>query len=223
MTYISYLRVVFWMMMMVLTRHLIPQYPKFLQIKKLLPFIHAKSAQNPVSQNVVCQDMSMLSIQPQMLKMIVKECALIVGTDECLPESCRNRFCESSFSFSENDAYELWYKLKPIVSDFDGDAERFYSQFYGLLVDNLLPQIFDCTTDANVILTEVGNHILLHLSGKDTKTVPAVKPSSITDKKLKCLQYVAGFVLHKLHPKFKFENRCHIYIKEREHIITIGF
>ena len=159
---------------------------------------------NDVSEKV---DPVVKKLHPQELQKIVKECAVIVGTDECLPESCRNRFCESSFSFSENDAYELWYKLKPIVSDFDGDAERFYSQFYGLLVDNLLSQIFDCTTDANVILTEVGNHILLHLSSKDTKTVPAVKPSSITDKELKCLQYVAGFVLHKLHSKFKFAKK----------------
>ena len=42
--------------------------------------------------------------------------------------------------FTSDDSLQLLQKLKYIVEDFSGVAEKFYSGFYGLLLDNLLHQ-----------------------------------------------------------------------------------
>ena len=77
----------------------------------------------------------------------------------------RKRF--SSFDFTPDDAVELWTVLKPVVEKFHGNAENYYSSFYGLLQENLPPKKFggDITL-TNILLSEVGNYISMHLSIK---------------------------------------------------------
>ena len=71
----------------------------------------------------------------------------------------------SSFDFTPDDAEELWVVLKPVVEKFHGNAVNYYSIFYGLLREDLLPKTFggDITL-TNILLPEVGNHILMHFS-----------------------------------------------------------
>ena len=77
----------------------------------------------------------------------------------------RKRF--SSFDFTPDDAVELWTVLKPVVEKFHGNAENYYSSFYGLLQENLPPKKFGCDiTLTNILLSEVGNYISMHLSIK---------------------------------------------------------
>ena len=58
--------------------------------------------------------------------------------------------------FTSEDSLQLLQKLKCIVEDFSGAAEKFYSGFCGLLLVNLLPSKFE---------DETANQILIHLSG----------------------------------------------------------
>ena len=67
---------------------------------------------------------------------IVKICADSCNEDLCLPENTKKMF--SSFDFASDDAVELWAVLKPVVEKFHGNAENYYSNFYGLLQENLL-------------------------------------------------------------------------------------
>ena len=60
---------------------------------------------------------------------------------------------------------QLLKKLKYIVEDFSGDAEKLYAGFYGLLLDNSLPSKFEDETVTDILITEAANHILIHLSG----------------------------------------------------------
>ena len=94
---------------------------------------------------------------------IVKKRADSCNEDLCLPEDTRKMF--SSFDFTPDDAVELWVVLKPVVEKFHGNAVNYYSIFYGLLRENLLPKTFggDITL-TNILLPEVGNHILMHFS-----------------------------------------------------------
>ena len=57
--------------------------------------------------------------------------------------------------------------LKLLVEKFHGNAENYYSNFCGLLQENLQPNEFggDITL-TNVFLSEVSNHILMPLSTK---------------------------------------------------------
>ena len=118
-----------------------------------------------------------------------------------MPEDTRKMF--SSFDFTPDDAVELWAVLKPEFKKFHGNAEYYYSNFYALLQAKLLPKKFggDITL-TNILLPEVGNHILMHLSTKkahyDNPTITH-NPVKLSERELKSLQYIIGYVVHKLY------------------------
>ena len=60
---------------------------------------------------------------------------------------------ENNFVFTSEDSLQLLQKLKYIVEDFSGDAEKYYFGFYGLLLDNLLPSKFEDETVTNILMT----------------------------------------------------------------------
>ena len=94
---------------------------------------------------------------------IVKRCEDSCNENLCLPEDTRKLFL--FFDFTPDDSIELWAVLKPVVERFHGNAENCYSDFFGLLQENLLPKKFgDDITLANVLLPEVTNHVSMHLS-----------------------------------------------------------
>ena len=128
---------------------------------------------------------------------------------ELLQQTCvylkQNERFLNIFSISLEEANILWVKLRPLLDEFNGNAERFYAQFYGLLAENILPLKFDDITSTNILMTEVANHILIHISGINTATNnPLEVISSITEKEMKCLQYISGYIVQKFHNKFRF-------------------
>ena len=73
--------------------------------------------------------------------------------------------CFHLFDLTPDDAVELWAVVKPVVEKFNGNAENYYSNFYGLLQENLPPRKFGGDIALTyVLLPEVGNHILMRLS-----------------------------------------------------------
>jgi hypothetical protein len=162
----------------------------------------------PTDPNFISEkdQLSLKKLPLSKLTSVLKNCAIIVAADLCLPEVTRKIF--ESFTFSLEETQILWEKLRPIIDEFNGNAEKFYSQFYGLLAENNLPSKFDITS-SNILMSEVANHLIIYLSDKNTDTSdPQVAVTSITDKETKCLQYVSGFILHKLHNKFRFSKNC---------------
>ena len=110
-----------------------------------------------------------------------------------------------SFSFSLEETNILWEKIRHIIDGFKGNAEKFYGEFYGLLAENIIPFKFEDITYTNILMVEVANHILIHLSEKNTDTIqPPKVVSSISVKEMKCLQYIS---VHKLHNKFRFSKK----------------
>ena len=100
-------------------------------------------------------------------------------------------------------AEALWYKLRGLIDSLEGVAEKFYSYFYALFINNLLPPKFDDKTLTNTLMPELANEILVHLSGcKHLELEP--KNCSLPEKELKTLHYLAGFCIHKLYRKFRF-------------------
>ena len=117
-----------------------------------------------------------------------------------MPEDIRNMF--DSFEFDRQDAVDLWEILEPVITKFHGDAEKCYSSFYSLLQDNLLPSKFggDITL-TNILLAEIGNHLLSFFSKSECKLPenPLITPKIISERDQKSLQYIAGYVVHKLY------------------------
>ncbi len=73
-------------------------------------------------------------------------------------------------------------------------------------MDNILPSKFDNSFITNTLMSEVANLLLYHLSGVENLEV-AKEPKTLSVKEEKSLQYLAGFILHKLYSKFLYSTK----------------
>ena len=173
-----------------------------------------KNAKHPAEPNKAKQSSSISDKDEASLRKfpiarlvsILKECARIVVSDECLPEETRKLFSDFTISFQE--ANELWEKLRPVIDSSCNDLEKFYSKFYGLFSENLLPNKFEYHI-TNILMAEAAKHIYIYLEGIDVKgtTKSSCEPPVVTDKEIKCLQYVSGYIVHKLYRKYRFSRK----------------
>ena len=164
------------------------------------------AAPKPPSSSSSADELSRQKLHPLQLKTIVLKCAEKVSLDECYPSSLREKF--SVFTFTNDDAIELWLKFRKVIDSFKGDAEKFYSGFFSLLVVNVLPSKFDESNATNTLMSEVANLLLNHLSGVEVGNLDGTKePKSLSAKEEKSLQYLAGFILHKLYSKFFYSRK----------------
>ena len=157
------------------------------------------------------------------MKVMVKNCARTLenlSNDLCFPVKVRSVFCSSQFSFSNEDAEKLWYQLRDIIDCYNGDAEKFYSKFYTLFLDNILPGKFVDKNLTNTLLAEVANGLLAHLSGSNKITTePGEKLLNLPDKEMKSIQYLAGYVIHKLYTRFRFSKNSASYFHQQCYLI----
>ena len=85
-----------------------------------------------------------------------------------------------------------------------GDAEKFYSKFYGLFIENLLPSMFAETFLTNTWPAQVANHVLFHISGTNTSMLNDESEGVLLkDVEYKSLPYLAGYVIRKLYSSFR--------------------
>lgn len=134
------------------------------------------------------------------LRVIVIECANKLSTDNCFSTGCQSIF--QSFLFTQDESHDLWMKIKDVIGEFSGDAEKFYSSFYGLFMDNLIPKLQ--WTDTNLLLSEVANKIIVHLSGHCYDETLEFSAPSIKEKYVYKLQYLAGYVVRTLYCKVRY-------------------
>ena len=111
-----------------------------------------------------------------------------------------------------------WWWCIRIVEIFRDD-EKYYMNFYGLLHENLLPKKFERDiTVTNILLSEIANHILIYYakSGRGTDDIKNdcsnSDYSAISEREIKSLEYIAGYVIHKLYKRFKFTKKRRILI-----------
>lgn len=147
---------------------------------------------------------------------ILSESSLQVGSNELkryrctahglFPSSLREKFLKELFTFTNDDAVQLWSKLRGVIDSFKGDAEKMYSGFFSLLVVNVLPSKFEETFVTNTLMSEVAILLLSHLSGVENLD-GTKEPESLSVKEEESLQYLAGFILHKLYSKFLYSTK----------------
>ena len=134
---------------------------------------------------------------------MVEKCAIKCSEDLCLPEEERVKFTSQHFTFTTDDSVRLWNHFKPLISEYTGDAENVYAVFYGLLCDNnLLPTKFEDLSDINILLSEVGTRMLLHLSGDPSVVscnIDSYVNTILSEKELSSMQYLSGYVVRKLY------------------------
>ena len=140
------------------------------------------------SPQLTKEEESMQVLHPLKLKVFVVNCSAKLTTDLCYPEKLRMKF--EHFTLSNEEAYQLWSKLHHVTDSFNGNAEAFYSKFYGLFQENLLPTIFEDRSVTNTFMIEVANYILHHLFAKssDMSSVCALE-DNLLGNEIKSLQY----------------------------------
>ena len=102
---------------------------------------------------------------------------------------------------------------------FNDDIEKFYSNFYGLLSENVLLEILSGdVTLVNILMIEVANHLVIHLSEKNIPSEYPLKSNSVnlhSEREVKCLQCLSGYIIHKLYTKYRFsKNYCSQFNKQ---------
>ena len=140
------------------------------------------------SPQLTKEEESMQFLHPLKLKVFVVNCSVKLTTDLCYPEKLRMNFENSTLSNEE--AYQLWSKLHYVTDSFNENAEAFYSKFYGLFQENLLPTIFEDRSVTNTLMIEVANDILHHLFAKssDMSSVCALEDNLSGNEIKSCFQ-----------------------------------
>ena len=85
-----------------------------------IPFSSPSSAES--KQLLTDEEKSLKKLHPLHLKVILEKCAEKLTTNLCYPEKLRIKFL--NFCFSNDDAVELWSKLRVVSDIFQGDAEN---------------------------------------------------------------------------------------------------
>ena len=122
----------------------------------------------------------------------MKRCRSICQQDLCLPKDIRSKF--GSFDFTDDDPLELWKYSEPFAEEFYGDAEKYYMNFL------LFPQKFEVDIPVtNILLPEIGR-------GTDNSKNDCSNRnySALTEREIKSLQFIAGYVIQRLCKRFKF-------------------
>ena len=94
-----------------LTRHMNSKHVVY------FPFSSPSSAEP--KQLLTDEEKSLKKLHPLHLKVILEKCAEKLTKDVCYPEKLRIKFL--NFCFSNDDAVELWSKLRVVIDIFQGD------------------------------------------------------------------------------------------------------
>ena len=101
-------------------------------------------------------------LHPYIFHDIIQKTLKKFAQDECYPEEICSQFSSFRMSCSVADlpAYNL---ITPVINSFNGDAEKFYPNFYKVFVDAEHPfrgLDLDCT---RLLGFEIANHILVYI------------------------------------------------------------
>ena len=138
------------------------------------------------------------------LKNIIEDAAKKLSEDFCFAENTRSAF--SSFSISCEDVIVLWGELHSIFDNFKGNAEKFYSAFYGFIQPNCA-QLFPNLSrfDSTLLSTEVANLCLKTLIAPADEDLYSKKRGDVTftDRDIASLEYLSGYCFRTVYARLR--------------------
>ena len=130
----------------------------------------------------------------------IKDIQKSMSTDECYTEVLRNESKNFEFMMTERlylDTRKLFKKL-----DEKGNGEQFYSNFYSTIVSNAPAYFPDVTSSlATLLSTNLADKIFQFY--KRPQLSVGKQPDQLTKPEFDGLQYLSGYVVHKLMRKAK--------------------
>ena len=151
-------------------------------------------------------------LHPLFFKKYVNQSAAKLAINECYSERLRKEFIV--YSIDSDDADASYQFIKDCITNFKGDAEKFYPSFY-MCVSSEDIVFKNLSRRASVILGfEVDNLVLSHLKGAIVQD-HAVDFSS-------CIKYLGGYVFGTLYKRIKRSKHCQSQFSLCKHLLTAG-
>lgn len=130
-----------------------------------------------------------------------------LAKDDCYPADILNEL--SNYSFSLDDTLFAYSCIKPAITDFDGNAEKFYPLFYRY-VSKELPLKNLSRHSCLLVGFELANHVLAHLnSSKHSENLQPKKfdPATFSKKDTACISYLSGYVFSTFYRRIRRSKR----------------
>ena len=138
-----------------------------------------------------------------MLDNLVKDTIKSLVLDNCYLHEHREELRNYKFIITEclyHDARKLFQKL-----DEDGNTEKFYSSYFSIITSNPLKYFPSLSHQMATLLSiRLADHLLEHY--KQPQQSVQNQPRFLSKPEINGLQYLAGYVIHKMLKKFKINN-----------------
>ena len=184
--------------------------------------IHKEAVCGPsVSGKLLVTPESLL--HPLYFKKYVNQSAAKLAIDECYSERLRKEF--GVYSIGSDDADVSYQFIKDCITNYKGDAEKFYPSFYKCVSSKEI--VFkNLSRRASVILGfEVANLVLSHLTGAIVQDHAVDFSSCInfSKKEFSVIKYLGGYVFGTLDRRIKRSKHCQSQFSlQCIHLLTAG-
>ena len=154
---------------------------------------HQKSKHQPSQKNI---------IDHLQLKGIIEKAAVKLSGDFCFDESVRKAF--SLFKISMDESSVIWNQLKDIFEKFSGNAEKFFTSFYGFLQPGK-PVLFAQISryQSTLLSTEVANQCLALANAEDTTQPISRSDINFSEKDIASLEHLAGYCFRTVYARLR--------------------
>ncbi|XP_065061269.1 uncharacterized protein LOC135688367 [Rhopilema esculentum] len=140
-----------------------------------------------------------ISLDSVTIKSFIEEAKEDISKDECFPDEIRSiavaYVTEDVNNSLKEEILKIYQSLKR-----NGDAEKFYSAFYSLIVKNAKKYFSQLEMPVCTILASQLADKILAFYKKPVQQPVVVKP--ISEREFDGLQYLAGYVIHSLVRKY---------------------
>ncbi len=146
-------------------------------------------------------------LHPLKLKKMIEVSVSKLAKDECYPEDILQEL--STYSFNLDDTLFAYSCIKPAITEFNGNAEKFYPHFYKC-VSQELPLRNLSRHSCLLVGFELANHILAHLNdSKYSEKLHPKKfdPASFSKKDTACISYLSGYVFSTFYRRIRHSRK----------------
>ena len=147
-------------------------------------------------------------LHPATYKKFVNDAACKLSQDDCYSDDTKQQL--SSFKWTLDQAIESFQHIKTIVTDYNGNAEKFYPLFFDIYCSKpLFPSL--SRKCGRILGIHVSSHIVSHLnsslsslsSSSNTSSSSTPKVIRFTEKEKNIIFYLSGYVFHTVFTKLK--------------------
>ena len=140
------------------------------------------------------------SLETSVFVRLINDSVSKLSKDDCFPDSIKEKF--KNFILCIDPLMPLVKEYQCLVSNFQGNAEKFYSKAYGINSNSKVIGNLDLIS-TKLMLGELANNILSYMQMLNSSDTQEREINVISEKEKQGLQYVVGHIFHKFYKKFR--------------------